>query len=358
MTPNKYNEQIDLAREVGALLVKPLGRETFTRQLNVFRDWNIQWSKDNAECLQKRQKLNHLDFKADDKVEKINEKINNLWNEQRSKNQMLCQAAQPARMEEVGDQLNEELRAALEPLQKERNQLSRKRQRYRSILAKLNPSEENPCARLTCIHTYSMNELVTGLMKSLRPVKPMKTLDVSRSLCLRYTRLSILYDKALQGDGALDPLTTNILDPEDKDNPNYVENVWITIDDKWQSWRVVLNDDLECVKAKLLAIEARGGKKEQPWDENNPDYMSASDAVAKLADGKISLSEISKRITPDGNVHYMRRGHRRRVHIGDFISFIKKEYPHLAIKPEVLDKYTDEYLADIETRKAKQRNRK
>jgi hypothetical protein len=254
MSPNKYNEQIDLAGKVRALLCQVDGRKWFISQLNLFRDWETQWSQKNEECLRKRGKLTRLDFKHADEIEKINEKINELWNNCRRKYQRRKNQLDEERMAA-------KLSAALEPLQEDRKKLSRKRRQYRRQLARLKPSEDSPWGRLTVIPIYSKDEYVTDLMKYLCPVEPMEPIDPSPAVCLRYVRLSILHDRALKDDGALQPLTASILpiepivDPEHKELYKRflygIESAWQEMCDKWESWRVVLNDDLEVVKANL-----------------------------------------------------------------------------------------------------------
>jgi len=86
--------------------------------------------------------------------------------------------------------------------------------------------------------------------------------------------------------------------------------------------------------------------KEIPWDENNPDFMPGSEAIARLADNKIALSTLSSKLKPDGDIRYMRKGQRNRVHIGDFVLYLKNEHPALTIKPETLDERAEEIIAD------------
>ncbi|MFH1615107.1 MAG: hypothetical protein ABIG61_08510 [Planctomycetota bacterium] len=47
--------------------------------------------------------------------------------------------------------------------------------------------------------------------------------------------------------------------------------------------------------------------KEIPWDNNNPDYITASDAIVYIANNQISSSKLSKLLTPDGPIRYMRK---------------------------------------------------
>jgi hypothetical protein len=73
--------------------------------------------------------------------------------------------------------------------------------------------------------------------------------------------------------------------------------------------------------------------KEIPWDNNNPDYITASDAIVQIANNQISSSQLSKLLTPHGNIRYMRKkgpqpkGQKTRcrlkVHTDDFKQWAK-----------------------------------
>ena len=104
-------------------------------------------------------------------------------------------------------------------------------------------------------------------------------------------------------------------------------------------------------------IGSKNGIKEQPWDENNPEYMFESEALIKLADGKIPLSTLSRNLKPNGTMRYMRKGRRCKVHIGDFCQFIKNKYPQLRIDSKQIDELIDDHIAGIEARKAEERQK-
>jgi len=99
--------------------------------------------------------------------------------------------------------------------------------------------------------------------------------------------------------------------------------------------------------------EASGAKaekttKKQPWRDDDPDYILLSNAIVSFTDSKIPLSTMSSRLKPDSSpVRYMRRGQRCKVHIGDFIKYIKTKYPSMGNESEI----ADEFLADAEARK-------
>ncbi len=106
-------------------------------------------------------------------------------------------------------------------------------------------------------------------------------------------------------------------------------------------------------------LQKNGGQgdaesKEQPWDENNSDYMANSDAITTFTRGKMTLSALSKLLTPDGSICYMRKGQRARVHIGDFRDFASKKF----VSDELANEIADEIFADREAKKEEMRRHK
>ncbi len=99
-----------------------------------------------------------------------------------------------------------------------------------------------------------------------------------------------------------------------------------------------------------VGVEGIKGGKEQPWVEDAPDYMLLSEAIVKFAGGKPALPTLSKKVGKIP-VRYMRRGRRCKVHIGDFREYAQKHYLSDGLAAEI----TDEYMADIEARKAEER---
>ena len=78
-------------------------------------------------------------------------------------------------------------------------------------------------------------------------------------------------------------------------------------------------------------FSAEAQAKEQPWDKDDPNYMPISDAVkdAKRKGRRVSVTGLSRSLTPDGQMRYMRKytpqgkPSRCRVHIGDFRQYRK-----------------------------------
>ena len=107
-------------------------------------------------------------------------------------------------------------------------------------------------------------------------------------------------------------------------------------------------------KAKDAGQEQKLGRSmEVPWYKNNLNYMSCSEAIVKFTGSKMPASTLSNFLKQDGHIHYMRKGQRCRVHIGEFIKYAKEKYPPDDIAAEI----TDEYMADIEARKQRERNK-
>ena len=108
------------------------------------------------------------------------------------------------------------------------------------------------------------------------------------------------------------------------------------------------------IKSQGNAGQGSIKSKEQAWEENNPDYMSNSDAIANFTNSKMTLSALSKLLVPDGSIRYMRKGRRCKVHIGDFREYAKGRYVPDALANEI----ADEVLANREAQQEMERERK
>jgi len=90
--------------------------------------------------------------------------------------------------------------------------------------------------------------------------------------------------------------------------------------------------------------------KEQLWIDDAPDYIMNSDAVklAEFANRKISLSALSKLLESDGPIRYMRKRRplRCKVHVGDFIAFMKTLPKIKASDEEVNNEDIEQYIDD------------
>jgi hypothetical protein len=94
--------------------------------------------------------------------------------------------------------------------------------------------------------------------------------------------------------------------------------------------------------------------KEQPWDENNLDYMQNSEAIATFTKSKMALSALSKLLDPNGSIRYMRKGQRARVHIGDFRDYASKHY----VPDKLANEIADEVLANRAAQREEEDRRK
>ena len=85
------------------------------------------------------------------------------------------------------------------------------------------------------------------------------------------------------------------------------------------------------------------------WRDDADEYIPNSCAI-KLTDDRLSLQSLSKRLTPQGPIRYMRKGQRCKVHIGDF-----RKYTQANLSKEISDEAIDAFLQSIEERKKEAR---
>jgi len=121
---------------------------------------------------------------------------------------------------------------------------------------------------------------------------------------------------------------------------------YIGADDAAEAW-----DELQVL---IQDLGHHTKSKEVPWSDNDANYMPLEKAIITFAGSKIPLSTLSKKIKPDGTILYMRKGQRCKVHIGEFIEYVKTNYP----TDEIIAKTIDLYIADKEARELKEREKK
>lgn len=96
-------------------------------------------------------------------------------------------------------------------------------------------------------------------------------------------------------------------------------------------------------------------KNEVPWDDADQSYVSNTDAIVTFTKSRMALPELSKLLrSEDSPIHFMRRGQRTKVHIGEFRDYAQKHYVPDALAEEV----ADEVLADREARREEEDRRK
>ena len=103
-------------------------------------------------------------------------------------------------------------------------------------------------------------------------------------------------------------------------------------------------DDIQ----NLASLLHKSESKEVPWDNNDPDYMPASDAIVHFTDDQISLSQLSKLLKPDGRIRYMRKkgqqatGQKTRcrlkVHKEDFKQWAEFRYPSKEQRQRIIER--------------------
>lgn len=110
---------------------------------------------------------------------------------------------------------------------------------------------------------------------------------------------------------------------------------------------VIKRKKADLATGKSTGMDIKEESMEVPWDDDNPDYMLNSEAITTFTGSKMPLSKLSKLLTPDGPMHYMRKGQRCKVHIGEFRNYASKQY----VSDEIANEIADEVLADREARR-------
>ena len=101
-------------------------------------------------------------------------------------------------------------------------------------------------------------------------------------------------------------------------------------------------------EANVMGKGDSGADKEIPWRDDAPEFITNSEAV-RLPDDTLSLSTLSRLLTPDGPIRYMRkysatgRPTRCKVHVQDFQNYIKASQGRV-IPDGKLSEIMDDYL--------------
>jgi hypothetical protein len=78
-----------------------------------------------------------------------------------------------------------------------------------------------------------------------------------------------------------------------------------------------LQDQESLGSGKASPPAGHAGSQQQSWANDAPEYLSLSE-IRKLIDGQLSLQTLGRLCKPDGQIRFMRRGQRCKVHISDF----------------------------------------
>ena len=83
----------------------------------------------------------------------------------------------------------------------------------------------------------------------------------------------------------------------------------------------------ELGESENVSLNKKNLSKEVPWNKNDPEYLLISKAL-DLHDAGMSLSKLSKMLTPDGPMRYMRAPSKKRckVHLQDFFAVLVKAH--------------------------------
>jgi len=76
------------------------------------------------------------------------------------------------------------------------------------------------------------------------------------------------------------------------------------------------------VESDLVESAKKEITRQQPWDDDAPEYLPLTEA-RKLIDDRFSLQTLGRLCKPDGRIRYMRKGQRRKVHVADFLQYMK-----------------------------------
>jgi len=185
------------------------------------------------------------------------------------------------------------------------------------------------------------------------PPNPMPGGDSSEdtdeiTLMRRYVALAAVHDRldAYEGRTRARLLAGFELPPQN------VRTVAFESDRPYLMWgkgfeRTSIEQALEAVKADIAALTKGGGTgsktsqarsdekpptrpgepgqtKRQPWSKDAPEYLPLTEAV-KLTDGYLKVQTLSKKMKPAGEMRYMQKGQRCKVHIADFLRYIKSQ---------------------------------
>jgi len=117
---------------------------------------------------------------------------------------------------------------------------------------------------------------------------------------------------------------------------------------KWPSFEFLSGQKSVIDDIQNLASFLHKSESEVPWDNNNPDYMAASDAIVHFTDDQISLPQLSKLLRPDGRIRYMRKKGqqatgpktrcRLKVHKEDFRQWTEFRYPSEKQRQRIIEK--------------------
>jgi hypothetical protein len=115
-------------------------------------------------------------------------------------------------------------------------------------------------------------------------------------------------------------------------------------------------------KGKTLKAEADTKSLRQIWNDADPDYMTNSEAVIEYTKSKMPLSTLANMLRrPDNKIRYMTKGHRSKVHIGDFRKYTAQKYPPDELAAELADEWEADRSArqvEVDTSRVEEDERK
>lgn len=115
----------------------------------------------------------------------------------------------------------------------------------------------------------------------------------------------------------------------------------LAMDKGWGDWTILVEQSLKIIltpgtttqtpfptKTKTAETMTKASqptqtKKEIPWEDEAPEYVPNT-LAARFSEGRMDVKKLGKLLTPDGEIRYMRRKRRCKVHIQDFLTYVQK----------------------------------
>jgi hypothetical protein len=115
------------------------------------------------------------------------------------------------------------------------------------------PPESSPWELLRSVPSQRLPEQQQAVLEYMFPPEVALGLDKSLSVCLQFVRLAILHDMALREDGAINPVTRDVLDSSE------VEYTYGEMSRGWSesTWPVVIDAALAVVEDQLKSTKCK-----------------------------------------------------------------------------------------------------
>jgi len=348
MPRTPVNEQHAHAMTFEGLLQKPGGRDRLIYHKNVFNDWCATWSQEDKKWLEENRKWANSQHEVREHLDRLNT-VNSAAAASYAPFDEKAKQKDPPLTDTEKASLSAAKKSVARRQRKDRHPVAIQLQRTRKETPRPRPFEPSPWARLRSIATLDPNPRPLGLTMFLYPREPDPPVnDDERILSLRYVRLAILHDLGLEKDACIKRAATDLDTVEVNRTRKDMEN-------RWASWRPVIEMDLDIVKNEIAENAGTGDGPSEvwqvPWDETNRDYMQSGKARVEFTQNKMPGSTLSEKLGTIP-VHFMRKpGKGARVHQHEFEQWARKKYPTAYITDEERESIADEVTAGREALK-------